>query len=61
MQDLFCPLACGGKVVLAVPGGEKDTMYLARLIAEQGVTFAMFVPSQLEVALQVNLSSLAFP
>ena len=60
MQELFSPLACGGMLVLAAPGGEKDTQYLARLIAEQGVTFASFVPSQLDVLLQVHCSSLCF-
>ena len=39
VQELFSPLACGGKLVLAVPGGEKDTQYLAHVIAAQGVTF----------------------
>ena len=53
MQELFSPLACGGKLVLAVPGGEKDTQYLARLKASQGVTFCIYVPSQLDAALQV--------
>ena len=53
MQELFSPLSCGGKLVLAVPGGEKDTQYLARLKASQGVTFCIYVPSQLDAALQV--------
>ena len=54
MQELFSPLACGGKLVLAAPGGEKDTQYLARLKASQGVTFCIYVPSQLDAALQVG-------
>ena len=53
-QELFSPLACGGKLVLAAPGGEKDTQYLAQLIAAQGVTFCIYVPSQLDASLQVR-------
>ena len=57
-QELFSPLACGGKLVLAAPGGEKDTQYLAQLIASQGVTFCIYVPSQLDASLQVRCSHL---
>ena len=57
-QELFGPLACGGRVVLAVPGGEKDTQYLAQLIAAQGVTLCQFVPSQLDAELQVDAACL---
>ncbi len=53
-QELFSPLACGGKLVLAMPGGEKDTQYLARLMAAQSVTLCLYVPSQLDAALQVG-------
>lgn len=52
-QEIFGPLSCGGKLVLAVPGGEKDTQYLAHVIAAQGITFCQFVPSQLDATLQV--------
>ena len=54
LQELFSPLACGGKLVLAAPGGEKDTQYLAQLIAAQGITFCIYVPSQLDASLQVR-------
>ena len=58
LQELFSPLACGGKLVLAAPGGEKDTQYLAQLIAAEGVTFCIYVPSQLDASLQVGCSHL---
>ena len=55
VQELFNSLACGGVLLLAAPGGEKDTQYLARLCKEQRVTCASFVPSQLDVLLQARL------
>lgn len=57
MQELFNPLACGGKLVLAPPGCEKDLQRLAHVIAEQGITFCQFVPSQLDAALQVLITA----
>jgi non-ribosomal peptide synthetase component F len=54
VQELFNPFACGGMLLLAAPGGEKDTQYLARLCREQRVTCASFVPSQLDVLLQAR-------
>ncbi len=54
VQELFNPFACGGVLLLAAPGGEKDTQYLARLCKEQRVTCASFVPSQLDVLLQAR-------
>ena len=55
VQELFNSFACGGVLLLAAPGGEKDTQYLARLCREQRVTCASFVPSQLDVLLQARL------
>ena len=55
VQELFNSLACGGVLLLAAPGGEKDTQYLARLCKEQRVTCCSFVPSQLDVLLQACL------
>ena len=59
MQELFNSLACGGVLLLAAPGGEKDTQYLARLCKQQRVTCASFVPSQLDVLLQARTLSTA--
>lgn len=55
MQELFNAFACGGRVVLAAPGMEKDTQALARLIAEQAITNMSCVPSQLEVLLMASI------
>ncbi len=52
--ELFWPLICGARVVLARPGGHRDGDYLARRIAEQEVTTAHFVPSMLEVFLKAR-------
>ena len=54
-QELFIPWTYGGKVVLAVPGGEKDTQYLTHVMAEQGITHCFMVPSQLDALLQVRV------
>ncbi|CAK0785103.1 hypothetical protein CVIRNUC_008309 [Coccomyxa viridis] len=51
VQELFNSFACGGRVVLAAPGMEKDTQALARLISSQAITNCSCVPSQLEVLL----------
>ena len=53
-QELFGAFACGGSLVVAAPGGQRDTLYLARLCRQQRVTFAVFVPSQLDGLLQVR-------
>jgi acyl-coenzyme A synthetase/AMP-(fatty) acid ligase len=45
--EFFWPLLTGARVVLARPGGHRDTGYLAALADEQAVTTAHFVPSML--------------
>ena len=47
--EIFEPLAVGAQLILARPGGEADTSYLAHLIAQRQITTACFVPSQLRV------------
>jgi non-ribosomal peptide synthetase component F len=54
VQELFNSFACGGVLLLAEFGGERDTQYLARLCKEQRVTCASFVPSQLDALLQAT-------
>jgi amino acid adenylation domain-containing protein len=49
--EFFWPLLTGAKLVVARPGGHRDTAYLARLIAEQKITTLHFVPSMLEIFL----------
>ncbi|HEX6497466.1 MAG TPA: amino acid adenylation domain-containing protein [Micromonosporaceae bacterium] len=50
--EFFWPLITGASVVLARPGGHQDSEYLARTIAERGVTTAHFVPSMLQLFLE---------
>ncbi|WP_412753759.1 amino acid adenylation domain-containing protein [Krasilnikovia sp. M28-CT-15] len=45
VQEIFAPLTCGGTVVVAEPGGHRDPLYLARLVARQRVTTLDLVPS----------------
>ncbi|WP_227997140.1 non-ribosomal peptide synthase/polyketide synthase [Nocardia australiensis] len=45
--EFFWPLQIGARLVLAQPDGHRDPRYLARLIADAGVTVAHFVPSML--------------
>jgi amino acid adenylation domain-containing protein len=47
--ELWWPLLVGGRLILARPGGHKDSAYLVKLIQEQHVTAVEFVPSLLRV------------
>ena len=49
--ELLWPLMVGAKLVLARPGGQKDSQYLEELIDNQQVTTIHFVPSMLEIFL----------
>jgi len=50
--EFFWPLMTGAQLVLAKPGGHRDTTYLARLINDAEITTLHFVPSMLQVFLQ---------
>jgi amino acid adenylation domain-containing protein len=50
--ELFWPLRCGASLVLATPGGHKDSAYLRGLIVAEEVTTIHFVPSMLAVFLE---------
>jgi amino acid adenylation domain-containing protein len=50
--ELFWPLLTGARLVLARPGGQGDSAYLAALIAAQRVTTIHFVPAMLQVFLE---------
>ncbi|SEC91104.1 non-ribosomal peptide synthase domain TIGR01720/amino acid adenylation domain-containing protein [Streptomyces sp. 3213] len=50
--EFFWPLITGAALVVARPEGHRDPAYLARLIREQGVTTAHFVPSMLQLFLE---------
>ncbi|MFF0482998.1 amino acid adenylation domain-containing protein [Streptomyces sp. NPDC004435] len=45
--EFFWPLTAGARIVLAKPGGQKDSGYLRDLIVSAGVTVAHFVPAML--------------
>ncbi|WP_328590656.1 non-ribosomal peptide synthetase, partial [Rhodococcus xishaensis] len=49
--ELFGPLAVGARLVIARPDGHRDPEYLLSLIAAEGVTAAVFVPSMLGTVL----------
>ncbi|MEA5603525.1 non-ribosomal peptide synthetase [Nostoc sp. UHCC 0252] len=50
--EFFWPLITGARLVVAKPGGHKDSAYLVNLILEQQVTYVHFVPSMLQVFLE---------
>jgi amino acid adenylation domain-containing protein/non-ribosomal peptide synthase protein (TIGR01720 family) len=50
--ELFWPLAAGACLVVARPGGHRDTDYLAQLIPQEGITVLHFVPSMLQLFLE---------
>jgi amino acid adenylation domain-containing protein len=50
--EFFWPLLVGARLIVARPGGHKDSTYLVRLIVEQGITTLHFVPSMLRVFLE---------
>ncbi|HWP42473.1 MAG TPA: amino acid adenylation domain-containing protein, partial [Blastocatellia bacterium] len=49
--EIFAPLAAGASVILPGVEGTGDTSYLIKLISEQQVTVAHFVPSLFEIFL----------
>lgn len=50
--ETFRPLATGGLLVLAKPGGQRDPNYLAELIEREQIAMTSFVPSMLRVFLE---------
>ncbi|GAA5074792.1 non-ribosomal peptide synthetase [Streptomyces similanensis] len=52
--EFLWPLMTGARLVVARPDGHKDPRYLAGLIRAERVTTAHFVPSMLEVFLEVE-------
>lgn len=45
--EFFLPLIAGATLVVAAPGAHRDPAAIARLIRQQGITTAHFVPSML--------------
>jgi amino acid adenylation domain-containing protein len=50
--EFFWPLLVGARLVLARPGGHRDSSYLAQLIRDAGITVLHFVPAMLQVFLE---------
>lgn len=50
--EFFLPLMAGATLVLARPGGHRDSAYLVDLIVGEKVTMMHFVPSMLQVFLR---------
>jgi amino acid adenylation domain-containing protein len=51
--EFFWPLLVGARVIMAQPEGHRDAAYLVKVIAEQRITVLHFVPSMLQVFLDV--------
>ncbi len=50
--EIFEPLLAGAQIIMARPGGRRDSAYLAELIAKHSITVAEFVPSMLRLLLE---------
>jgi amino acid adenylation domain-containing protein len=50
--ELFGPLMCGGQVVMARPGGHRQSAYLVKAIDQHQVTVLQLVPSMLQAYLK---------
>ncbi|MFF2079239.1 amino acid adenylation domain-containing protein [Kitasatospora sp. NPDC058162] len=50
--EFLWPLVSGACLVVARPGGHRDTRYLKRTIRDRGVTVVHFVPSMLDAFLE---------
>lgn len=49
--EMFGPLCCGSRLVLAEPGGDKDNQYLIEWIRKKKVTSIHFVPAMFRLFL----------
>jgi amino acid adenylation domain-containing protein len=49
--EFFWTLSTGARLVMAQPGGHKDSSYLVKLIRQQEITTLHFVPSMLQIFL----------
>lgn len=53
LWEIFCPLLCGGSVVIAEPGQHRDPRALAATITRDQINVVHFVPSMLRAYLAV--------
>ncbi len=51
INEVFLPLVAGGRLVIAEPGGERDTEYLLETVRRHEVTFVYVVSSMLDLML----------
>jgi amino acid adenylation domain-containing protein/FkbM family methyltransferase len=49
--EIFVPLLAGARMVLAAPGGHRDSSYLLEAVERHGITVLQLVPSQLSAFL----------
>jgi amino acid adenylation domain-containing protein len=49
--EFFVPLLAGAQLILAKPGGHRDSAYLAEIIEREDITILQLVPSMLQVFL----------
>ena len=54
VSELFLPLVCGGRLVMANRDGHHDPTYQEEMIRTQGITTIAFVPSMLAVFLEAE-------
>ncbi|MGO1056271.1 amino acid adenylation domain-containing protein [Crossiella sp. CA198] len=54
INEIFLPLVTGARLVIAEPGGERDSEYLLGLIARRRVTFAYIVSSMLDTMVRLD-------
>lgn len=50
--EFFWPLLFGAELVVAEPGGHRDSSYLTKTIIDRGITTVHFVPSMLQLFLE---------
>jgi amino acid adenylation domain-containing protein len=50
--EFFWPLLFGAELVIAEPGGHRDSGYLTQVITDHGITTMHFVPSMLQLFLE---------
>ncbi len=50
--EFFWTLTTGARLVMALPGGHRDSIYLANIISSENITTLHFVPSMLHVFLE---------
>ncbi|MGH9969368.1 MAG: non-ribosomal peptide synthetase, partial [Pyrinomonadaceae bacterium] len=52
--ELFCPLMCGMRLVVARPEGHRDPGYLSETIERERITTLHFVPSMLQAFVEAG-------